>query len=447
MRYVNFFISNSRNYFVSKDKSSKIQRPRGTRDLLPEEMFRRRKLESIMRRISQSFGYGEIQTPSFEHLRLFTIKSGEGVIDEIYAFKDKSGRDLALRPELTAPVIRAFVNECSVLPRPLRFYYFANCFRYERPQKARYREFWQFGVELIGSSSYLADAEIILLANNILKETKIDFELKIGHVGLLRQLLKEINGEDASKIIRFIDKKDTKGLKNFIDSINIPAQIEENIFSIIEMEGDKEILKSVKRMVPDFDVDYIEKLCEMLDFLNVDYKLNMGIARGLDYYTGIVFEAFAKTGLGAQSQICGGGSYRLSHLFGGQNIPSTGFALGFDRIAELFGRRFDAEKESTIYIINLGQDMEVFRVADLIRNKTKQKVIADVTGKNLKKQMSFASNIKADYVIIIGENELRENKLKLKDMLTGEQRSLSLEEILSIFEQINSSYSSASCDM
>lgn len=430
---------------MSKDKSNKIQRPRGTRDLLPEEMRVRRELELIMRRTSEAFGYGEIQTPSMENLELFTVKSGEGIIDEIYAFKDKSGRDLALRPELTAPVIRAFVNECSVMPRPLRFYYFANCFRYERPQKGRYREFWQFGVELIGSSSYMADAEIIVLANNILKEIGIDFELKIGHVGLLRQLLKDIEGGEASKIIRFIDKKDERGLKNYIDSASIPAKIEENIYAIIGMEGDKEILDLVKEIVPDFDIDYVERLCEMLEFLNVEYKLNMGIARGLDYYTGIVFEAFAKTGLGAQSQICGGGSYRLSHLFGGQDVPSTGFALGFDRIAEIFEGKI--EKEPTIYVINLEQDSEALKIADTIRSRTKKRVISDISGKNLKKQMAFASNMKADYVIIIGEKELKEDKLTLKDMLTGEQRTLSLEEILSLFEKTADSYSSVSCDM
>ncbi|MEM4156258.1 MAG: ATP phosphoribosyltransferase regulatory subunit, partial [Archaeoglobaceae archaeon] len=158
----------------------KIERPRGTRDFLPEEMEKRRAVERRLREIVESYGYREVATPTFEHSELFKIKSGEGIVEEMYVFEDKSGRELALRPELTAPIMRFFVKDCSSLPRPIRFYYFGNCFRYERPQKGRYREFWQFGVELIGSDSYLADAEVISLADKMLKSLNIEYELHIG---------------------------------------------------------------------------------------------------------------------------------------------------------------------------------------------------------------------------------------------------------------------------
>ena len=138
-----------------------LQKPRGTRDFLPAEMAQRRHIERRMRTIAQSFGYGEIQTPMFEEQELFTLKSGEGIIGEMYAFEDKGGRKIALRPEVTAAVVRAYVNEAQVAPKPLRWYYFAECFRYERPQKGRYRQFWQFGCELIGADSAAADAEVI----------------------------------------------------------------------------------------------------------------------------------------------------------------------------------------------------------------------------------------------------------------------------------------------
>lgn len=413
-----------------RDKRDKIGNPRGTKDVLPDEMEKRKKYESIMRKIAENYGYREIQTPTFENLELFTIKSGEDIIEEIYAFKDKHGRDLALRPELTAPVMRAFVNECSVMPRPLRFYYFANCFRYERPQKGRYREFWQFGVELIGSSSYLADVEVILLAYNIMKELRLDFELKIGHVGLLRHLLKEVEDEKASRIMRLIDKKDIKGLEEFINSFNFPSELRENIYALIEIEGDREVLKDVLNLVPEFDFSYLNDFCDALDSLSIEYSLDLGIARGLDYYTGIVFEAYARSGLGAQSQICGGGSYRLAHLFGGQDVPSTGFALGFDRIAEIC--EIEAEKKGTIVIVNIGYEMEVLKIAEKLRKETEKRVIVDVMKRNLRKQMSYANDIEADYVLIVGEKEIKDGRFGLKDMRTGEQKTLSMEEIIEI---------------
>jgi len=185
----------------------KIERPRGTRDFLPEEMEKRRVIERKLREIAESFGYREVSTPTFEHSELFKLKSGEGIVEEMYVFRDKSDRELALRPELTAPITRLFVNECSNLPKPLRFYYFGNCFRYERPQKGRYREFWQFGVELIGSDSYLADAEVIVLADKMLKSFGIDYELHIGHVGILRTALGFLGLCDSST------RETKKGLK------------------------------------------------------------------------------------------------------------------------------------------------------------------------------------------------------------------------------------------
>lgn len=415
-------------------KTGKIGRPRGTRDLFPEEMERRKYFESIMRSIAESYGYGEIQTPAFENLELFTIKSGEDVVEEIYSFQDKGGRDLALRPELTAPVLRAYVDECSVMTKPLRFYYFGNCFRYERPQKARYREFWQFGIELIGSESHLADAEVILIAYDIMKQLNLDFELRIGHVGLLKHLLEGIEEEKASKIMRLIDKKDVKGLEEFINDIGLPKNLKDNIYSLIETSGDREILGRAAEFVPHFDFSYLEKLCDVLDSMNIEYLLDFGIARGLDYYTGVVFEGYARSGLGAQSQICGGGSYRLAHLFGGGDTPSTGFALGFDRIADIC--EMQMEKDTVIAIINMGLEAEAFKIANLVREKTNKKVVMDVMERPLKKQMRFADHINAQYAVIIGERELQENKYGLKDMKTGEQRLVDSDELIQVIQQL-----------
>lgn len=403
----------------------KIERPRGTRDFLPDEMERRRAIEAVMRRIAESYGYREIATPTFEHLELFTIKSGEGIIEEMYAFKDKGGRDLALRPELTAPVVRLFVNECSVMPKPLRFYYFANCFRYERPQKGRYREFWQFGVELIGSSSYLADAEVITLAYRIMEELKLDFELHIGHVGLLRHLLRDVEEEKAAIVMRLIDKKDVEGLIKHLEEIKAPQDLSEAILSLIELSGGRDVLKDASELTG-FDIGHMEKLCDVLDSMGVEYTIDLGIARGLDYYTGVVFEAYAE-GLGAQNQICGGGSYRLAHLFGGEDVPSTGFALGFDRIVEIC--KLTPEEKKVVVVANVGLENEAFKLADLLRRHGIC-AITDVMGRNLKRQLSFANDVNARFAVIIGKKEIESGRYTVKDMASGESMQLEFDSLL-----------------
>ena len=406
----------------------KIERPRGTRDFLPDEMEKRREIESIMRRIAEGYGYREICTPTFEHLELFTIKSGEGIVEEMYVFSDKAGRRLALRPELTAPVMRLFVNECSVMPKPLRFYYFANCFRYERPQRGRYREFWQFGVELIGSDSYLADVEVISLSYRILEALKIDFDLEIGHVGIMRTLLSDLSDEQASKIMRLIDKGEREELEEYMESINLDSDTQNRVLSLIEMRGGMDVLQEAKEIV-EYDFDHLEKLGSTLEDLGVKFKFNLGIARGLDYYTGVVFECYA-SGLGAQKQICGGGSYELAHLFGGSRTPATGFAIGFDRVCELC----DARKERLPIVVVVsfrGLESYAFKLAEKLREYGIVAIV-DVMQRSVKKQLSYANDVKADYAVIIGEKEVKEGVVALKDLTSGDQKVLKLDDAIQI---------------
>lgn len=409
----------------------RIERPRGTRDFLPEEMEKRREVEKRLREIAESFGYREVATPTFEHSELFKLKSGEGIIEEMYVFRDKSDRELALRPELTAPIIRMFVNECSRMPKPLRFYYFGNCFRYERPQKARYREFWQFGVELIGSDSYLADAEVIFLAHEMLKSLEIDFELNIGHVGILRSILSPL-GEKAEKAMRLIDKNDKDGLKSYFDQLQVDGELEEKVFRVMDLKGGKEVIDEAKEVI-DFNFSYLEKLLTILDSLKVDYTINLGIARGLDYYTGVVFECYAKD-LGAQKQICGGGSYELATLFGGERVPATGFAIGFDRVCELV--KDERERRIVVAVVNFaGFENLAFEIAKKIRNSGFVAIV-DVMGRNLRKQLSYANDIKADYAVIIGEEEVKSGEVKLKNLSSGEQFSVKIEDITTSLSEL-----------
>ncbi|MBE8539926.1 histidine--tRNA ligase [Geoglobus acetivorans] len=400
----------------------KIEKPRGTRDFLPQEMEKRRHIENLMRKVAESFGYREIQTPTFEHLELFTLKSGEGIVEEIYAFKDKGGRDLALRPELTAPVMRMFVNECSVMPRPLRFYYFGNCFRYERPQRGRYREFWQFGVELIGSDKPESDAEVIYLAYRILKELGVDFRLHVGHVGLLRKVLQDLDSADAA--MRLIDKKDFDGLKVLLNECG-----KSDLFETVVRLSECGTVEEAKEVYPEFDYSHVEKVSEILTELGVEFSLDFGIARGLDYYTGIVFEVYAE-GLGAQKQICGGGSYRLARLFGGEDVPSTGFAIGFDRVVEVCSA--EMQKRPVAVVVSFGDFVRGQKVAELLRAAGIDAVV-DVMGRNVRKQLSFANSINADYAIFAGE-EFEKGIVRIKDLRTEEQIDVDVGELESFFE-------------
>ncbi len=422
----------------------KIERPRGTRDFLPEEMRRRRAVEEKMRMIAERWSYEEIKTPVFEYAELFTLKSGEEIIKEMYDFYDKSNRHLVLRPELTAPVIRMFVNEMKMRPRPLKLYYFGNCFRYERPQSSRYREFWQFGAEIIGSDNEYAEAEIIALSYHILKSLDVKMDLQIGHIGVIRSVLEGIKEDDKRKLMRYIDSGNTEEMEDFLRRISQEDKIE-SLREIIDLRGDESVIEDGRRIVSRCSensrkegyasLDELEKLLEILNFYDVEYDLNIGIARGLDYYTGMVFEIYAE-GLGAENQICGGGSYRLSSVFGGDDTPSTGFAIGFDRVMDVLRNRTyrDDERSKKIIVAIASREREVIKKAIEITMELRKKfrTYIDLMNRSLKSQLSFADTINASHVLIIGKKEVEEGKITLKEMNTSEQRMVSLEECISI---------------
>lgn len=237
-----------------------IQKPRGTRDFLPQEMVRRRYLENRLREVVGRWGYQEVVTPTFEHLELFTLKSGEGVVGELYNFKDKGDREMTLRPELTAPVMRMFVNEMQALPRPLKLFYFENCFRYERPQKGRFREFWQFGVELIGSEGPDADAEVISLATAMLEVAGIKGDLHVGYLGIIRHVLSSLEVEKQGKIMRLVDKKDDMGLDYYLEEINAPTDLRMKLFGLISLTGSEAISKASNLLGPIPEIDTFQQI-------------------------------------------------------------------------------------------------------------------------------------------------------------------------------------------
>jgi len=403
-----------------------LQKPRGTRDFLPEEMRKRRYIENKLREVATRWGYGEIKTPTFEHIELFTLKSGDGILGEIYNFKDKGDREIALRPELTAPVVRMYVEELQSSPKPLKFFYFDNCFRYERPQKGRFREFFQFGVEIIGSARPESDAEVIALADEMLKSAGVKGDLHIGHIGIVRTLLKDIQPEFQGKIMRLVDKKDDKGLEDFLDQINAQDDIRGKLFRLIGLRGEN-AMHEAQELVGNIEaLTQFKALLDLLDVYGIEYQIDLGIARGLDYYTGMVFEIYCE-GLGAQNQVCGGGSYRLAQLFGGEDTPSTGYAIGFDRIMEICEAKPVVQKRIVVVSFD-----DTRKEAIIIAQKLRMHVATylDVMGRKFKDQIAYANTIGASHIVIVGKNELDAGKVALKDMSTGEQELLSVEDVI-----------------
>jgi histidyl-tRNA synthetase len=383
-------------------------------------MAQRRYIERRMRTVARSFGYGEVQTPMFEELELFTLKSGEGIIGEMYAFEDKGGRKIALRPEITAAVVRAYVNEAQVAPKPLRWFYFAECFRYERPQKGRYRQFWQFGCELIGADSAAADAEVIALAYELLKSSGVRFILKIGHLAPMKHMLAGLDAVEQKKVMAALDKRDTDLLETTLAAIGHP-DLFEPLVRLITAATLNEVW-DVTGDIP--EKERIEETFRYLAAQNIPFVQNFGIARGLDYYTGMVFEAFADN-LGAENQILGGGVYRLAHLFGGKDVPSCGFAIGFDRVMVSLGEIVPEAAPVVAVVATPGTRAAAYAAAAAFR-AAGITVVMDVMDRSFGAQLSSALKSGASYAALIGEKEAAAGTVTLKNLAQAAQKEMNL---------------------
>ena len=422
-----------------------FERPRGTRDFLFDEMKERKEVEKVLRKNFESYAFREIKTPLFEDLKLFTTKSGDEIVDQLYNFKDKSDRDITLRPEITAPVARLYLNELSMTAKPIKLYYYGSCFRYERPQKGRFRQFWQFGCELIGAKSPQGEAEVISLCNKALSNLNINAEININHLGIIRGLFQhfQISDETQTEIITIIDKGDKDLLKNSLtgpDSLIKDEVLSEKLLKLIDIVGTCEILGDIEDLIKDYpeckdSFNQLKELTEILDAYNVDnYKLNLAVARGLDYYTGIVFEVYVPS-LGAQKQVCGGGTYSLVKLFGGEEVESTGFAFGFDRLVNALKELnipINTEKSYIdAYVLPINKDtyLDAFNIVDKLRSEDVRCEI-ELFNRKFKKSLNFANKLNAPYLVIVGKRELDEGKVTIKNMETGNQEEVPIEDMV-----------------
>ena len=434
-----------------------VSRARGVRDFPPEAMRRRMVLENLLESKAVTHGFNRVQTPIFETLDLFTAKSGPGVISQLYAFQDKGERDLTLRPELTAPVMRMIADELRMETKPLRLSYFGQCFRYEEFKTGRYREFFQYGVELIGATGPLAEAEVIALSMDMLDACGLqNWFVRIGHVGVLKDILTGLGLSDelqegqseptTASAMRYLDKADWDGLAELFAKNGVSQQSLESLRQLAELQGGKETLVSARKILSDLGIDNTEALDELetcVEYLESlspeipELQINLCVARGLDYYTGMVFEVHVPE-LGGEGQVLGGGSYKLLHLFGLPDLdPSCGFGLGFDRImlaleaqAKASGRAEvvpgELARPSLLAVVpfNIEPNNVLPLVAEL-RNSG-QRVELELKGRKIGKAFSWADGIGADYVVIIGPKDLESGQASVKRLSDGHQFSVDL---------------------
>ena len=413
--------------------------PRGTRDFTPGEMEKRRYVEECMMSTFKTFGYREIQTPMFENLDLFTAKSGDAVIDEIYSFTDKGGRKLSLRPELTAPVIRFYVDKLQMEPKPLKLFYFGNCFRYDRPQKGRYREFRQAGCEIIGADNPEAYAELIAMAYKLLKNVGLEnITLSIGNLNILSSMFDklEISKDEQKYLIPLIDKSQFEDVFEALQDFGVEKENANSFLDAIQNSDVNKILNYMRGdKTAEQELSNLMKILKLLETsFDVNYQIKMSIVRGLDYYKGIVFEIEAPS-LGAEKQICGGGAYELIPLFGGRETPTAGFALGFDRtILALEIEKYNLPSPKLdFYVIPINEDMtsKSLEIAQKLRGQGAS-VDVDLLRRGVGKSLKYASSINTKKTILIGPKELQENSVTLRDMNTGDQKLVKIKDIVNL---------------
>ena len=410
--------------------------PKGTKDIMPNEVYKWHYVEKSFAEICRKYGFSEVRTPAFEYIELFNRGVGETtdvVQKEMYNFFDKNEKnpkEFALRPEGTSGVCRAFIeNKQFAEVQPTKMYYNIPCFRYEKPQAGRLREFHQFGIEVFGSPYMMTDAEVICLGQDFLTGLGIkDLELRINCIGCPK-----------------CREKHRQALREFLtpkfDELceTCKGRFDKNPMRIIDCKSPvcHELVQGAPMMLDylcDECKDAFEELKENLDAMGVEYTVDPGIVRGLDYYTKTAFE-FVSNKIGAQGTVCGGGRYdNLMEEIGGPSTPGVGFGLGIERLLltmEANGIEIPKPEPADVFIAVMGDAAKKYGLS-LIRKLRKEGLRAemDLMARNFKGQFKLADRLNAKYTVVIGDNELNEGKLSIKTMATSEQRVVDIENIV-----------------
>lgn len=408
-----------------------ITRQKGTKDIFDSDIYIWQYVEKTICKLMQEFNVSEIRTPIFEATELFSRGVGDStdIVDkEMYTFEDKSGRSVTLRPELTAGVVRAYIeNGMSSLPQPLKFWYIGNMYRYEKMQKGRYREFSQFGIEIFGSKSYLSDVETIYISYMLLKRLNLADKvvLNINSLG---------DSECRKRYIQALKTYLEPRICNMCDSCK--QRYNKNVLRILDckVKKDQDELESAPKIVDflsDSSKQNFEKIQKMLDSLEIPYVIDDKLVRGLDYYNDIVYEYKSKD---LDLSVGGGGRYdMLVSNLGGNETPAVGFGIGMDRLVLLLKDIIDINSlkpKVDIYFLSLGDDAYLVsnKLIKCIHDKyDKINIVSDICERSFKAQLKYANNINANYVCIIGQDEILKNKCSIKNMKTGKQEDVNLD--------------------
>lgn len=407
--------------------------PKGTKDILPSESYSWQYVEEKIRQIARLYGYREIRTPIFEHTDLFVRSVGDTtdiVQKEMFTFEDKGKRSITLKPEGTAGVVRAYIEHSLYAePQPIKVYYITPCFRHERPQAGRQRQFNQFGVEVFGGKEASLDAEIISLAVKLFDSLAIKgLKVNLNSIGC-----PDCRGPYHEKIKEYLGDNINSLCKSCSD------RYEKNPLRILDCkeEGCKALIAGIPLILDnlcDECKDHFDQVKAFLDAKGIDYQINPLIVRGLDYYTKTVFEIISDS-LGAQSTVCGGGRYDgLVEECGGPKTPGIGFAIGLERLMMILEaqKAIDIiEEPMDIYIATIG-DMARLKASDLNSVLRKKGISADMdhVGRSIKAQFKYAGKQGYKFVCTIGENELTTGDLRIKNMKEGKEDSIRIESLL-----------------
>lgn len=413
---------------------------KGTKDVLPGEVYKNQYIESTCLSVAEQFGYKEIRTPVFEHTELFQRGVGDTtdvVQKEMYTFDDKGGRSITLRPEGTAGAARAFLeNGLNNEALPQKVCYLTSCYRYEKPQAGRLREFHQFGIECFGAADPLADAEMISLAKQVFDQLGVkNLHLEINSIGC-----PECRAEYHKALKKYFSARRDELCNTCRD------RLDRNPMRILDCKSPvcSEIAKGAPVVLDYLCEDcksHFEQVKKYLDTMNIEYIVNAQIVRGLDYYTKTVFE-FVSDSIGSQGTVCGGGRYDgLIEEFGGQRTPSLGFGMGLERlqlVMEAQACEFPQPEKTDLFIVALGEKAQL-KAVEIAKDMRAEgfSVLYDLNGRSLRAQMKYADKMGAKFNVVIGENEVDENKATLKNMSTGDKAEVSLETFVNDFYSIS----------
>ena len=420
---------------------------RGMRDFLPEEAKLLRHVEGRAREVARLHGYREIVTPVVEPYELLSAKAGEEVKSRMFLFKDLGGRDVALRPEFTASVARLVATTLRNEPRPFRLFSVGSIYRYDEPQRGRYREFWQTNYELMGSSRPEADAEILLLTNSLMKAAGLKkFAFKIGHIGILKGILTQEKLVDKvqNTVMQLMDKKQYEDALRLVESAGVSETCMPTLRKMIDLKGSDvlDVVTRVVDLVKDYEksVEAAKNLSEILDLVlessaDVDMTVDAGFARGLEYYTGMILEVYVPD---LDIALGGGGRYdRLIELFGGDPTPAVGVAHGVDRMMLASQQQNthqktlgETEEEKTVLVIPVKEQLrgEALRVSHMLRNAGTS-VELEVMGRKMTKALEDADRRNISYAVIIGERELEEKKVVVRNLRKRVQSTVKIEDV------------------